>query len=94
MPTPNGQVPTATVATTFCLAVWITETSPEPISIGMFPARRAGYPNSAALRLFVEGAQLAPARAEAGAVYARAVALFDGNDADELAAARAQWEGA
>jgi len=30
MPTPNGFVPTATVPTTFCFAVRITEISPEP----------------------------------------------------------------
>ena len=42
-------------------------------------------PNGAALRLFVEGAEMAPALAEAGAAYARAVALFDGTNADELA---------
>jgi DNA polymerase III subunit chi len=35
---------------------------------------------------------MAPALAEAGAAYARAIALFDGNNADELAAARAQWK--
>jgi DNA polymerase III subunit chi len=49
-------------------------------------------PNGAALRLFVEGADMAPALAEAGAAYARAVALFDGNNEDELAAARTQWK--
>jgi DNA polymerase-3 subunit chi len=49
-------------------------------------------PNGAAFRLFVERAQMAPALAEAGAAYARAVALFDGNNAEELAAARAQWK--
>jgi DNA polymerase III subunit chi len=48
-------------------------------------------PNGAALRLFVEGAEMAPALS--GAAYARAVALFDGNNAEELAAARAQWKG-
>ena len=48
-------------------------------------------PNGAALRLFIEGADMAPALAEAGAAYARAVALFDGTNADELALARAQW---
>ncbi|MGH6852119.1 MAG: DNA polymerase III subunit chi [Methylocella sp.] len=49
-------------------------------------------PNGAALRLFVEGAQMAPALAGAGSAYARAVALFDGNNAAELALARAQWK--
>jgi DNA polymerase III subunit chi len=49
-------------------------------------------PNGAALRLFIEGADMAAALAEAGAAYARAVALFDGNSAEELTAARAQWK--
>ena len=49
-------------------------------------------PNGAALRLFIEGAEMAPALMGAGAAYARAVALFDGNNAEELAAARAQWK--
>jgi len=49
-------------------------------------------PNRAALRLFIEGAVMAPALAGAGAAYARAVALFDGNNAEELATARAQWK--
>ena len=35
---------------------------------------------------------MAPALAGAGAAYARAVALFDGNNAEELMAARAQWK--
>ena len=58
----------------------------------MFPVRRESYSYGAAFQLFVEGAQVAPALAEAGAAYARAVALFDGNNAEELAAARAQWK--
>jgi DNA polymerase III subunit chi len=49
-------------------------------------------PNGAALRLFVEGAKIAPALTKSGANYARAVALFDGRDAEELALARAQWK--
>ncbi|PNE11463.1 MAG: DNA polymerase III subunit chi [Beijerinckiaceae bacterium] len=49
-------------------------------------------PNGAALRLFVEGAEMPPALAEAGAPYARVVVLFDGNVAEELALARAQWK--
>ena len=48
-------------------------------------------PNDAALRLFVEGAEIVPAIKESGANYARAVALFDGRNADELACAQAQW---
>jgi DNA polymerase III subunit chi len=49
-------------------------------------------PNGAALRLFVEGAEIAPALTTSGANYTRAVALFDGRDAEELALARAQWK--
>jgi DNA polymerase-3 subunit chi len=49
-------------------------------------------PNGAAFRLFIEGAQMAPALAEADVAYVRAVALFDGNNAEELALARAQWQ--
>ncbi|MGC2220984.1 MAG: hypothetical protein WA624_00730 [Methylocella sp.] len=58
----------------------------------MFPVRRDGYPNGAVLRIFAEVAELAPTLAGPGAAYARAVALFDGNSADELALARAQWK--
>jgi DNA polymerase III subunit chi len=49
-------------------------------------------PNGAALRLFVEGAEIMPALKESSANYARAVVLFDGRDAEELACARAQWK--
>ncbi len=35
---------------------------------------------------------MAPALAAASGPYARAVALFDGNNAAELALARAQWK--
>src|SRR5450631_616674 len=49
-------------------------------------------PNGAAVRLFVEGAEMGPALADASAAYARAVALFDGHNPEELAAARAQWK--
>jgi DNA polymerase III subunit chi len=48
--------------------------------------------NGAALRLFVEGTQIAPALAGPGAGYARAVALFDGANSEELAIARSQWK--
>jgi DNA polymerase III subunit chi len=49
-------------------------------------------PNDAALRLFVEGADIAPALTEEGAAYARVVNLFDGNNADEVLHAREQWK--
>ena len=40
-------------------------------------------PSGAAFRLFIEGAEMAPALAEAGAAYARVVAVFDGNNVEE-----------
>ena len=46
-------------------------------------------PNGAAVRFLVDGAEAAPAL-EAGA-YERVMLLFDGNDPDQLAAARRQW---
>ena len=49
-------------------------------------------PNGAALRIFVEAAEMARALAEPGAAYARAIVLFDGNDEDELLRARARWK--
>lgn len=49
-------------------------------------------PNGAALRLFVEGAEMTRALAEPGAAYARAIALFDGNNEEELTLARDQWK--
>jgi DNA polymerase III subunit chi len=49
-------------------------------------------PNGAALRLFVEGAEIVPSLNAPGARYTRVVALFDGRDADELALARTQWK--
>ena len=49
-------------------------------------------PNGAALRIFVEGVEMAPALAQPGAAYARAIALFDGNNEDELLHARAEWK--
>ena len=46
-------------------------------------------PNGAAIRFMVDGAEALPAlRAEA---YARAVVMFDGNDAEERGGARRQW---
>ncbi|WOJ88216.1 DNA polymerase III subunit chi [Methylocapsa polymorpha] len=50
-------------------------------------------PNGAEVRLFIEGAEIAEALAEPSAApYARAILLFDGNDEDDLALARAQWK--
>lgn len=49
-------------------------------------------PNGAALRLFGEAADIAPALAVSGTEYARIVSLFDARNAEELAHARAQWK--
>lgn len=50
-------------------------------------------PNGAEVRLFVEGAEIAPALSDpCAAPYVRAILMFDGNDEEELALARAQWK--
>jgi DNA polymerase-3 subunit chi len=48
-------------------------------------------PNGAALRIFADGAEIVPALAGIDAAYARAIALFDGDNETELGLARAQW---
>jgi DNA polymerase III subunit chi len=47
-------------------------------------------PNGAAVRFLIEGADVAPIL-ERNEAYERLMFLFDGNDAEALAAARAQW---
>jgi DNA polymerase-3 subunit chi len=47
-------------------------------------------PNGAAVRFLIEGAEVAPIL-ERQESYERLMLLFDGNDAEALAAARAQW---
>ena len=47
-------------------------------------------PNGAAIRLFTDGVAVAPVLA-GGTSYERAVLLFDGRDAEAVAAARGQW---
>lgn len=49
-------------------------------------------PNSADVRIFVEGAQMAPLLQSEAAPRLRAVLLFDGENRDELENARAQWK--
>jgi DNA polymerase-3 subunit chi len=46
-------------------------------------------PNAAALRMYVEGAEVDLDRTSAS--YKRVLLVFDGRDDDELAAARRQW---
>jgi DNA polymerase-3 subunit chi len=47
-------------------------------------------PNGAAVRFLIEGAEVAPIL-ERQESYERLMLLFDGNDTEALAAARAQW---
>jgi len=47
-------------------------------------------PNRAAVRFLIEGAEAAPIL-ERNETYERLMLLFDGNDAEALAAARVQW---
>jgi DNA polymerase-3 subunit chi len=47
-------------------------------------------PNAAVLRILVDGLDPAPATAEAG--YERVILVFDGNDEEQLAAARGHWK--
>ena len=49
-----------------------------------------GNPNGAAVRFLIEGAEVAPIL-ERNEAYERLMFLFDGNDAEALAAARTQW---
>ena len=49
-------------------------------------------PNSAAIRLCVEGADAAEALAAVENPYERLIVLFDGTDPDQLENARAQWQ--
>jgi DNA polymerase-3 subunit chi len=50
----------------------------------------ADNPNQAKFRLFVDGADVAGALASSD--YERIILVFDGNDADQLGNARAQWK--
>jgi DNA polymerase III subunit chi len=50
----------------------------------------AANPNGASLRLLVDGADVASS--VEGSACEHTILLFDGNDADQLAAARAQWK--
>jgi len=50
----------------------------------------AGNPNGAAIRFLIDGAPLPPD----AAAYQRIAVLFDGDDPDAVAAARAQWSAA
>lgn len=56
----------------------------------VFLATGTDNPNGAAVRFFIEAAEVLPAID--GASYERVINLFDGTDEDELAAARRQWK--
>lgn len=49
-------------------------------------------PNRAAVRFFVEGAEVAAALADPAPPYQRAINLFDGTSEDEVQRAREQWK--
>ena len=55
-------------------------------------SRRGENPNGAKLRLFVDSADVGGTLGSAASAYERAILLFDGNDADQFDAARAQWK--
>jgi DNA polymerase-3 subunit chi len=56
----------------------------------IFLATGTNNPNGAAVRFFIEAAEVLPALE--GASYERVITLFNGADEDELAAARRQWK--
>jgi DNA polymerase-3 subunit chi len=64
-----------------------TDRQPDPASQPVLLTTRDDNPNRAAVRFLIDGADV-PADADA---YERIVLLFDGEDPDALAAARARW---
>lgn len=69
-----------------------TKRDPSPETQPIYLTCADDNPNSADVRFFVEGAQIAPLFAGAAAPRLRALLLFDGENPDELADARAQWK--
>lgn len=61
----------------------------QPILLTTGGDKDGGSPNGAALRMYVDGAEVDLDPAAAG--YERAMVLFDGRDEDAVAAARRQW---
>ena len=49
-------------------------------------------PNGASIRFFIEAAEIAPVLDAQPDAYARIILMFDGNDDEQLANARAQWK--
>jgi DNA polymerase-3 subunit chi len=62
----------------------------EPRTQPIFLTTGPENPNGAAVRFLIEGAEVAPIL-ERSETYERLMVLFDGNDAEALAAARTQW---
>jgi DNA polymerase-3 subunit chi len=62
----------------------------EPETQPIFLTTGPENPNRAAVRFLIEGAEVAPIL-QRNDGYERLMLLFDGNDAEALAAARAQW---
>jgi DNA polymerase-3 subunit chi len=65
---------------------------PAPESQPIYLTTSVENPNRADVRIFLEGAAMAPLLAGDAAPTQRAVLLFDGDNEDELANARAQWK--
>ncbi len=63
------------------------EAEHQPIYLTIGPEN----PNEAQIRFFIENARVAPVL-DAGGAYERVVVMFDGNNDDELQAARVQWK--
>lgn len=62
----------------------------DPAEQPVFLTTGAENPNGAKVRFFIERAEISPVIAS-GAAYDRCILIFDGNDEQELEAARAQW---
>jgi DNA polymerase-3 subunit chi len=69
-----------------------TKRDPSPETQPVYLTCADENPNGADVRFFVEGAHIAPVLDGAAAPKERAVLLFDGENPDELANARAQWK--
>jgi DNA polymerase III subunit chi len=69
-----------------------TRANPSPETQPIYLTCADENPNGADVRFFVEGAQMAPLLTGDAAPRRRAVLLFNGEDPDELANARAQWK--
>lgn len=65
---------------------------PSPETLPIYLTTCADNPNDADVRIFVEGAVMPSVLEGEAAPRRRAVLLFDGDNADDLANARAQWK--